>query len=304
MNKKMTLLGAAMMCAYVCTACDVCGCSAGGQYFGLLPNAGKNFVGVQYQYMGITTAYPSLFNTATVDRSAERYNTVQAWGRYAPGKNVMLFAFVPFRYNVQVKDTSQNISSGVGDVMVIADVVLMNKQSRNCTQQLFAGGGVKAPSGEHVGITELDKMGLPNMQPGTGSWDFLVNANYTLKGHHYGLNADVSYSLTTANADKLKYGNKLAGGLVVYRTLDRGAIAIVPQLGARYEYALHDYDNYPRRWLNEQSGGYMAFGTAAIQAYYRRIGWRVVYNIPVAQQYSSGYVIARARFETGFFILI
>lgn len=304
MNKKMTLLGAAMMYAYACMACDACGCSTGGQYFGLLPTAGRNFAGVQYQYMGIETAYPSVFDAGETDRSKEYYNTMQAWGRYSPVKNLMLFAFVPYRYNVQAKGTSRSLTSGVGDITVIADLVLVSWQAGSCSQQLFTGGGVKSATGKHAGITELDKMGLPNMQPGTGSWDFLVNANYTLKGHRYGLNADVSYTLTTANADELKYGNKLATGLVAYRALEKGAITVVPQLGARYEFALHDYDNYPRRWLNVQSGGYMMFATAAIQAYYRKMGWRVVYNVPIAQKYSSGYVIARARFETGLFILI
>ena len=34
----------------VALACDVCGCSAGGNYFGILPRFGKHFLGIRYQY--------------------------------------------------------------------------------------------------------------------------------------------------------------------------------------------------------------------------------------------------------------
>lgn len=303
MKKKVALLLAVVFAACTGRACDVCGCAGGGQYFGLLPQASRSFAGVQYQYYRFNTAHPSLFENRPQERSTDVYSTVQAWGRYSAGKRLQLFAFVPYRYNVQQSDTSSYRVQGLGDVTLIADVILLNADGRY-THQLLAGGGVKLPTGAYAGISEMDKLGLPNMQPGTGSTDFLLNANYTLRRENSGINLDASYTLTTPNKDKLKYGNKLATGIVAFHAWDVGRVSLLPQAGGRYEFALHDYDNYQRRWLNEQSGGYMVFSTVGLQAYLRRVGARAMYSMPVAQRYSTGYVQARAKVDLSLFILL
>ncbi|MBX2906694.1 MAG: hypothetical protein KF744_11690 [Taibaiella sp.] len=303
MKKVTPLLCAVMLAAYSGKACDVCGCASSGQYFGLLPQASRSFAGVQYQYYKFTTAHPSLFENKREEQSTNFYSTAQAWGRYTLGKRLQLFGFVPYRYNLQESDTITYREHGIGDVTLMADVVFLNS-GEAITHQLLAGGGVKLPTGQYTGVSENDRLGLPNMQPGTGSWDAILNANYTMRQGRKGLNVDASYTLTTPNRDHVKYGNKFAAGVVAFRSLHADDVTIIPQIGARYEFALHDYDNYSRKWLNEQSGGYMAFGTVALQANYRRAGLRMIYNLPVSQKYSSGYVYARQKIETSLFILI
>lgn len=304
MKKKIALLLAVVFAGYASNACDVCGCGSGGQYFGLLPVANRSFAGVQYQYYRFNTQHPSLFGNSRIERSTNTYSTVQAWGRYTMGKRVQFFAFVPYRYNLQQTDTGAYAEKGIGDITVIADVVVLNDKLGRFTHQLLAGGGVKLPTGKYIGVTDMDRMGLPNMQPGTGSTDFVVNANYTVRRLAAGLNMDAIYSLTTSNSDQLKYGNRLGVGVVAFRFVDMGRVSLLPQAGARYEYALHDYDNYSRRWLNEQSGGYMTFATLGLQAYLNRVGLRAMYSHPVAQRYSVGYVQAKARMDLSLFLLL
>ncbi len=286
-------------------ACDVCGGSAGNQYLGILPKANLNFIGIQYQYNSFESNHPSLFENRPNERSKDYYNTFQVWGRYVAGKRLQLFAFVPYRYNSQQKDSVRTSSTGIGDVSVLANVVLLNNEETDgkWQQQLLAGGGVKMPTGRYTGITALDRQGLPNMQPGTGSWDFMLNANYTLRRGNIGFNADAAYTITLPNGEDYKYGNRLNAGLLGFYTWNTGNISILPQVGFRYEYTLHDYDNYSRKWLNEQSGGYMCFATAGIQAYYRKLGARVTYHLPVEQHYAAGYVTARQRIDAGIFFL-
>ena len=303
MKKTIALLCAVTLGVRASYGCDVCGCASGGQYFGLLPQASRSFAGVQYQYYHFTTAHPSLFENSTEERSKNFYNTVQAWGRYTVGKRLQVFAFVPYRYSMQRGDTATHRMQGLGDITLIADVVILNKPINHFTHQLLAGGGVKLPTGKHTGITEMDRQGLPNMQPGTGSLDFVLNGNYTGRRNSTGMYLDAAYSLTTPNGDNLKYGNKLAAGLAVFRAVEAGNVRLLPQAGGRYEFALQDNDNYPRRWLNEQSGGYMLFGTVGVQAYYRRVGARLLGSMPLSQHYSAGYLQAKQRIETSLFIL-
>lgn len=302
--KQLLLLCAAMVLSMGhVQACDVCGCAAGNQYLGLLPEPGLHFVGVQYQYNSFEAKHPSLFAGRPDEESRIRYNTLQLWGRYAIGNRVQLYGFVPWRYNVQHADTNVHRASGISDVSVMAGVVLLNKSSQTTQHQLFAAAGSKLPTGQYIGIAEADQLGLPNLQPGTGSFDFLLNANYTLRYNRYGMNVDASYTFTTANRDSYKYGNRLSTGLMLFRTFGKRNADIIPQLGARYEYTLHDYDNYPDRWLNEQTGGYMAFASAGLQAYYNKTGVRLMGNLPIAQQYSKGYVQSKQRLEISVFYL-
>ena len=141
------------------------------------------------------------------------------------------------------------------------------------------------------------------MQPGTGSWDFMVNANYTLSHRKVGLNADAAYTFTTVNKESYKYGNRFNAGLIAFYSLKVKSVNIIPQAGLRYDYTLHDYDNYDRKWLNDQSGGYMCFASAGVQAYYKKTGARFTYQLPLSQHYGAGYVTAQQKLDAGIFLL-
>lgn len=286
-------------------ACDVCGCSASNQYLGILPQFHRHFIGLQYQYRSFNSSHPSLFAGKPDEKSEEQYNSMQVWGRYYVGKRLQLFAFLPYSSNKRTADGVTTTTSGISDVSVLANMLLVRADSTrgDIKQTLLAGGGIKLPTGKYSGITALDRQGLPNMQAGTGSCDFVVNTNYTVRYKMAGINLDAAYTLTTMNKEQYKYGNRLNTGLLAFYWLRAGAFSILPQAGVRYEYTLHDYDNYERKWLNEQSGGYQCFATLGVQAYYKSLGLQATYGLPVSQHYGAGYVVAKQRIETGLFLL-
>ena len=286
-------------------ACDVCGGSASNQYSGILPKSTYNFIGIQYAHNSFSSAHPSLFENRPDERSTDYYNTAMVWGRYNIRPRLQVFAFLPYRYNLQRNDTGATSMSGIGDVSFLASFILLkdDPEGSGLEQQLLAGAGLKLPAGRYTGVTARDRQGLPNMQPGTGSWDLIANANYTLRHRSSGINLDGSYTATTAAKDQYKYGNRLSVGLLVFRAFRLREFSIMPQAGIRYEYALHDYDNYERRWLNAQSGGYMTFATLGAQVSRKRLGLRCSYQLPVAQHYGAGYVTARSKIDTGLFLL-
>lgn len=302
MKSFAMLLCAAATATFSSYACGVCGSSAGGQSFGLLPSIKGNFIGVQYQYYGITRDQPSLFQNWPNEQSVTSYSSLQILSRYSVRKNTLLYAFVPYKYNVQRNDTATYTASGIGDISILVSVSILNSVSKIWGHQFSIGPGVKLPSGEYIGITEMDKSGLPNLQPGTGSWDFTINANHTLRHGKYGMNTEAGYIMTTANGSSYKYGNKLSLSSILFQVLETKIADIIPQAGIRYEYALYDYDNYKRKWVNEQSGGYMAFAVIGMQIQYKKLGAKVNYQIPFSQHYSSGYVTAKQRLDAFFFI--
>lgn len=297
--KYIALLLAAAM-AIPAHACNVCGGAAGSQYLGVLPQASRHFVSFQYQYSSFESRHPSLFEGRPDEHSRGFYNSYQLWGRLVASRRIQFFAFVPWRDNQQIQDTVRFSSQGIGDVTVLANVLLLSAEKGR--HELLAGGGIKLPTGSYDGLSEASKLGIPNTRPGSGSWDFVLNVNYTATYANYGVNTDASYTLTTPNGALYKFGNRLSSGLLVFRSFQSGRIGLAPQLGLRYEYSLHDYDNYKRKWLNEQTGGQLAFFTIGMQTNIDRLGCRLTWQLPFYQHYGNGYVEADARIDTGVFL--
>jgi len=304
--KKYILGSLLLISSMQSRACDVCGCSASNQYLGILPQTYWNFAGLQYEYGSFSSTHPSLFEGKPNEHSNDYYNTVQAWARYNIGRRLQVFLFVPYHYNIDHADGMRSSSSGLGDISLLVNRIMIKDKgaAAGWGQQLIAGGGLKLPTGRNTGITAPDRLGLPNIQPGTGSWDFIMNANYTVRYNKQGLNLDCAYTFTTANKDNFKYGNRFNAGLMGYYSLKfKNGFTLLPQLGARYQYTLHDYDNYSKKWLNEQSGGYLCYGDAGLQVWYRQFGLRLNYQLPISQCYGAGYVDANAKTEAGIFLL-
>jgi hypothetical protein len=286
-------------------ACDICGCTANGQSLGILPQFYQHFIGLQYQYRSYHSQTALSVDGTAGANSNEYYNTLQIWSRYYIGKRIQLFAFVPYTSNVQHEQGVVTTTSGISDASILANYVLVKQDDCNKAwkQILLTGGGIKLPTGVYGNSSTADKNGLPNLQPGTGTYDFIINTNYTLRHNNYGINTDVSYTITTPNASKYKYGNHLNSSLSAYYLQQRKQWTILPQAGVKCIYALHDYDNYSKHWLNEQSGGYQLFATIGTSIYYKHIGLKELVDLPISQHYSGGAVTSQSQYETGLFFL-
>jgi hypothetical protein len=293
-----------MLCcvpAYAAMACGACGGGSAAQgssstlFF-------TSYVALQYRHSSLKAQYPSLMGDAAATTSRNYYNTAQLSGRYILGKKWQLLATVPYQYNTQVAATQRQEQHGLGDISVQVNTVVANKTNGNSKDVLLAGLGAKLPTGNQV-ANSLQGTGLPETMPGTGSWDGMVSASYMHSTASWGYGADASYTLTTANRQQYKYGNRLSTAIYTMRKFSNDKASIVPQLGLKYEYSLHDYDNYKRKWLNTQTGGSICYAFAGIQTYNANLGFTAGYYYPVAQQYASGLVLAQWQCDAGFFIL-
>lgn len=284
-------------------ACDVCGGAISSQSLGLLPQFWKHFVGVQYLYTTSQSSHPSLFEGKPNEESSQVYQFTQLWGRFQINKHFQIFAFVPYLHNSNTELGNNTINCGIGDASTMVNYSLPLAEKANKKRILLAGIGLKMPTGEFNNNANAQHNGLPNTQTGTGSWDVVGNINYTRKGKKWGYNIDASYIATTANKWQYKFGNRANLAAVAFYWLEYKQLKIVPQTGIRAEHALHDYDDYNKKWLNEKTGGIMSFATFGTQLFYNNLGAKVVISIPAYQQYAAGYVHSNSRFEGGIFIL-
>jgi len=299
---------AALLCAGLpaqVLACDVCGCSASAQTLGILPRAAFNFIGLQWTYQQFDSDHPALFDDNRREQSTQVYHTAQLWGRYNLGSRLQMFAFLPVRSTVHVQDRVRSTESGLGDASVMLNAVVLRESGWDTAVQhsLIAGGGVKLPTGRYAGVRDADRQGLPNLQPGTGSVDFLVNASYTVRAGRTGLNADAAYTISLANNADYRYGNRFNAGLLLFRSLSRKRMQLLPQAGLRLEASTRDYTSWSRGWQNTTSGGTMLFAAAGVQGYRGKVGLRLLGQIPVAQRFAAGYVAAGPRVDAGAFFL-
>lgn len=290
----------------VARACDVCGAASGNQNMGLLPQMHRHFAGVQYQYSSFNSKLIPLSENQAVKHTQGYYHTMQLWGRYCIGNRFQLFGFLPYRYNMSRYNNTESHNNGVGDATVMLNYTFINSTDTipgKWEHRLQAGMGLKMPTGGYSGVSVMDNEGIPNMQPGSGSWDIPVNINYTLTRAQTGLNTDISFVATTPNKFAYKYGNRLNVQVLGFYKLQAKKLTVLPQAGMRHEYALHDYDNYNRKWLNEQTGGNILSVIAGVQVYYGQAGLQVQYSKPVVQHFGGGNITAVQKIDAGIILL-
>src|ERR1051325_9406427 len=147
--KRLLIVMAIAMIATETHACDVCGCSLGGNYFGILPFYGKNFVGLRWsQAQFHSYIYPT--PNIPAQTSNDTYSKVELWTRYHLTKRIQLFAFVPYVYN-SMNGTDQVVyAQGLGDINLMANYELLNNSegSSDWKHTLVTGGGIKLPTGK------------------------------------------------------------------------------------------------------------------------------------------------------------
>lgn len=271
---------------------------------GVLPSSKSNFAGIQYQYREFSSGHH-----ATVEGMAEtardQYHTAQLWGRYNIFNYIQVFAFVPYVNNVRKEGNSYSGTKGLGDVTLLVNYRLLGA---NCNGKIWqshwlAGGGVKLPTGMYNRADIRYNEGLPNMQAGTASYDFVMNSNYTLLRKSTGINTDLSFVATTPNKDRYKFGNRFSAGLLFFHNFAVQKVKLTPQAGLRYDYAGRDYSDYYYSVKNSLSGGSQLYASTGLQAFRRNIGVQAMYSKPVAQNYAGGMVINKYKTDLSVFLL-
>jgi hypothetical protein len=265
-------------------SCDVCGCSSSGQYMGVLPQFQKHFLGVQYYYRQFHTETHSIFQDNN-NSSQETFQTLDVRGRISLAKKLQILFWIPINQNQQNTQNQITRLQGLGDASLVANYIVFNTSDSTCSswkKSLQWMGGLKMPTGKFNYTTEGSELN-PYIQLGTGSWDFLANAIYTLRYQSIGMNTAVMSRITTANANQFRLGSKVTGLWNVFYWGSWDNKTLLPNMGLMYDYAFAD---------QEASGVYLGggssvFATAGIDFYLPTWIFSLNYQQPIAQKFIS-----------------
>jgi len=269
--------------------CDACGCSATGGGMGFSSMLNKNFVGLRYVNQSYTSRDGIFNDSKWID---ENFNTVQLWARIPVFKNFQISAQVPYHFHNRELSTGEQTISGLGDITVLGlyTVYQTHKDSTVFVHTLQAGGGIKAPTGKYD--TNNKGSQNPSFQVGTGSWDYLVAAEYVIRRKDLGFNAMVNYIYKTENEDHYKFGNQFNYGGTLFYILEGSKYTFVPQGGLSGElYATN-------RQFKEDvpaTKGDILFGKLGLEVGTGRFSMGVNAMLPVNQNLTGGKVEANYR---------
>lgn len=235
MNKLLLLF--ALLLPAAARACDICGC-----FMGITPYDNQSGISLMHRYRsfsgyravgqtpqffpgGVGVFAPRRLNSA--DNSYrhdhkndptdyEAFRVVELRAKYFLARRLELNAFVPYVMNTSQINGRQLNVSGLGDVTVFAGYHLIrNIETAGIQSRLVVGGGLKLPTGDFRRQNASGVRYPMLSQPGTGTTDGFVYANYIGSYRSLGLSLNGSYRIASENA----YRNSLAPSVAAFANL-------------------------------------------------------------------------------------
>lgn len=272
-------------------ACDACGCSVNANYFGILPQFNKHFIGVRVTQSNFNMRHtPTLFPKPNVNYT-EQLNRYEVWGRYYLTNRIVGFISLPVQYNARTDQGQTTTYKGIADAMLMVNYVMINTGDSgkfNWRNTLMAGGGVKLPTGR------FDENIPATTQTGTGTFDYNINVIYTLRYKNWGLNTDATYRINGSNST-YQFGNRLISGVRLFYWRKFKNISVLPTAGVLFEMNRKDKSNEITQLYTGGSGTYASFGT---DLYLRRFVFGFNATLPINENLNNGFANTQNRLAT------
>lgn len=271
--------------------CDACGCSANGGSMGFSSMLNSNFVGIRYIHQSYKSRDGVFNNSPWID---ENFNTAQLWARVPVTERIEVMALVPYHFNNREKATGKENIDGLGDITLMGFYTLFGTKSDSATvfHKFQLGAGVKAPTGKYDSANNGSIN--PSFQLGTGSWDYTLASEYTVKKNNLGLNATVNYVFKTGNEKNYQFGNQFNYAATLFYSAKIDNLDIVPQLGLAGEKYDKNKDHGEDVPL---TAGDILFGKMGVELGLQKFSLGLSTMLPINQNLTGGRVEANYRWS-------
>lgn len=294
MLKHFILSAGLLLSVFTASACDICGCSSGSAFTGILPQFNRHFIGLRYTYRSFITTHPTTDGSRLTSR--EQFHSTDLWGRFYPHKRVQLFAVLPVNHFSQTESGTKRETTGLGDVQLFVNYAIIqtpDSSTADLRHTLLAGGGLKLPTGENNAMRNGERLNQ-NLQPGTGSWDAVLNVIYTLRYKKWGMNLDANGRINTTNNQGYKFGSRINGSAKFFYWAKYRNWSFLPQLGVLADYGAKDADQGARLL---ETGGFSVMGTAGMDVYFKRYIAGFTFQQPISHHLATGAIQPFQRYS-------
>jgi len=265
------------------------GCDGCNVFVNFSPNDYKNRISLfarnrmmigEYNMFGLMTLTkhashgndPSFWNNQVV----EQYNTLELRGSFYVKEVWKTTIIVPFINNHQtIGDENRYIVNGFSDPIIMESYQIYNSfkidNKKKFVHRLELGVGVKVPLGD---ISKTYDAGKPNLdlQPGTGSFDFLGSLTYITKYKQLGFYTNLNYKFNTFSVDEYKYGNTTNLTFNAFYQTNGKKISFMPSVGVYVEQMSLDVNRYAEENIKiftkyADTGGEILFANAGLKVF-------------------------------------
>ncbi len=271
-------------------ACDLCGSAVTSSYLGILPQFKQHFIGVRHQLNSFESKPLASLSLGSGSNalSTDLLQRTEVWGRFYPVNRVQLFAFVPYQINTKTEVGISETTHGLSDISILANYLLINTGDTSrlsWKNTLSVGAGIKAPTGK------FDKDGVPALQIGTGTWDYLFTTIYTSRYKKWGINIDANYRLNGAN-ENYQFGNRISTSLRFFYWQKKRITSYIPNLGILAEHAEKDLKN---NVIQKYTGGKGFYTSLGLDLYYKKISIGASFSLPISESLNENMVNTKYR---------
>ncbi|MEZ4911959.1 MAG: hypothetical protein R2774_13990 [Saprospiraceae bacterium] len=290
--RRISIVILLLALGYFSRACDVCGCTSGTQFLGVLPFYQKHLLGIRYLHKSFDIYHPKIFIDDIETNSKDVLTQVDLWYRFQWNTRFQLLTFVPYRSYYQKEHTNIFTNSGLGDISILGNVTFLDAYTNNNVRHtLLFGAGIKLPTGANntmqngVLLSQFKQMG-------SGSVDIPMQMQWFVRKSNFGLKLEGQYKYNMTNSDGYKYGNNLSSAADIIFWKESADWKIIPQIGLAYESVAKDHNNgFPVALTGVEA----LYGRASIDMYYRKIGIGISLQVPISQSQGDGYIVENLR---------
>ena len=203
--------------------------------------------------------------------------------------------FLPYNIVYSQSDDGTTYNTGLGDLTLMGNFnllekIYLNRDTASVLQQLWIGGGLKVPTGKFT-VDPGAVVTSANMQPGTGSLDYVVNLMYAFQVKSWGYNFTSNYRINEA-ANNYRFGNRLNLTAFVFRTFHIGSFSISPNVGMLHEILAANMNHHEKV---ADTGGHILMAATGIEVMFKNVVFGCNDQIPLSSDLSGGQTDAKIR---------
>jgi hypothetical protein len=287
---------------YNSVACDFCNC-----YLGLNPGYNKNTVGFRSSVRNTSLEIPG--QNLRISHLGEGHPVVDGGGlveenflafelfaRLYPISKLQLIVNMPYNINTIDYNQQSETRSAFSDLTLMGMYQLANTMtldSLKVRHRLFAGAGIKLPTGKYKTPEDVTIPMADHLYSGTGSFDVLFGVSYLGKYRNFGWNVDLNYKLNTKNSQDYQFGNTINLVPRVFYEYKLHSFILYPHLGVAFEQGDTDEDDGVEQ---TNTGGQMIFGTGGLDVYFKMISLSTDVRLPVYENMADGMPVDKSWF--------